>query len=104
MAILVIVLVLMITAFLLLVDDTQYVIASAADDPQVLSTFNRSSFPEHFIFGSASASYQYEGAANEDGRGPSIWDTFSHNFQDRIADGSNGDVALDFYHRYEMYR
>ncbi|KAK1552164.1 hypothetical protein Q3G72_011625 [Acer saccharum] len=99
MAIPVIVLVLMITAFLLLVDDTQYVIASAADDSQVLSTFNRSSFPEHFIFGSASASYQYEGAANEDGRGPSIWDTFSHNFQDRIADGNDGDVALDFYKR-----
>ncbi|KAK2637125.1 hypothetical protein Ddye_031917 [Dipteronia dyeriana] len=101
MAIPVIVQVLMITALLLLVDDTHYVIASNADDPQVPSTFNRSSFPEHFIFGSASASYQYEGAANEDGRGPSIWDTFSHNFQDRIAEGSNGDVALDFYHRYE---
>ncbi|CAL2264245.1 unnamed protein product [Prunus armeniaca] len=63
--------------------------------------FNRSSFPPGFIFGSASGSYQYEGAASEGGRGPSIWDTYTHNHSERIADRSNGDIALDQYHKYK---
>ncbi|CDP07698.1 unnamed protein product [Coffea canephora] len=48
--------------------------------PKNISTFNRKSFPQDFIFEAASAAYQYEGAAFEDGRGPSIWDTFSHQY------------------------
>ncbi|KAI5322155.1 hypothetical protein L3X38_031227 [Prunus dulcis] len=63
--------------------------------------FNRSSFPPGFIFGSASGSYQYEGAASEGGRGPSIWDTYTHNHSERVADRSNGDIALDQYHKYK---
>nr|Q75W17.1 RecName: Full=Furcatin hydrolase; Short=FH; Flags: Precursor [Viburnum furcatum]BAD14925.1 furcatin hydrolase [Viburnum furcatum] len=59
------------------------------------------SFPPGFLFGGGSASYQYEGAVKEGGRTPSIWDTFAHEFPDKIADGSNGDVAVDFYHRYK---
>ncbi|KAL6200677.1 hypothetical protein ACLB2K_030458 [Fragaria x ananassa] len=39
---------------------------------------NRTSFPPGFVFGTASAAYQYEGAAKEGGRGPSIWDTYTH--------------------------
>ncbi|KAG6679370.1 hypothetical protein I3842_14G127600 [Carya illinoinensis] len=62
---------------------------------------NRSSFPAGFIFGTASSSYQYEGAAKEGGRGPSIWDTFTHRYPDRIQDGSNGDVTVDQYHHYK---
>ncbi|RVW93572.1 Beta-glucosidase 10 [Vitis vinifera] len=49
-------------------------------EPVVAASFNRSSFQAGFIFGTASASYQYEGAAKEGGRGPSIWDTFSHKY------------------------
>ncbi|KAL0373963.1 UNVERIFIED_CONTAM: Beta-glucosidase 12 [Sesamum radiatum] len=62
---------------------------------------NRTSFPEGFVFGSSSSAYQYEGAASLYGRGPSIWDTFAHDFPERIADRSTGDVAVDFYHRYK---
>ncbi len=56
-------------------------------------------FPTDFVWGAATASYQIEGAVAEDGRGPSIWDTFAHT-PGKIADGTNGDVAVDHYHRY----
>ncbi|BBL79477.1 beta-glucosidase [Rubrobacter xylanophilus] len=58
------------------------------------------SFPEGFLWGAATAAYQVEGAANEDGRGPSIWDTFSHT-PGRVYRGDTGDVACDHYHRVE---
>ncbi len=57
------------------------------------------SFPRGFLWGSATASYQVEGAVHEDGRGPSIWDTFSHT-PGKTFNGDTGDVADDFYHRY----
>jgi beta-glucosidase len=57
-------------------------------------------FPEGFIWGAATAAYQIEGAANEDGRGPSIWDTFSHT-PGNIFNGDTGDVAGDHYHRWK---
>ena len=55
--------------------------------------------PPDFRFGTSTASYQIEGAATEDGKGPSIWDTFVAQ-PGRIVDGSTGDVACDHYHRW----
>jgi beta-glucosidase len=57
------------------------------------------SFPEGFVWGSATASYQIEGAVKEDGRTPSIWDTYSHT-PGRVLNGDTGDVAADHYHRW----
>ncbi|KAK2973009.1 hypothetical protein RJ640_005552 [Escallonia rubra] len=59
----------------------------------------RSSFPKNFLFGTASSSYQFEGAFLSDGKGLSNWDVFSHE-PGNIMDGTNGDVAVDHYHRY----
>lgn len=56
--------------------------------------------PEGFVLGTSTASYQIEGAVAEDGRGPSVWDTFTAQ-PGRIADGSSGAVACDHYHRLD---
>jgi beta-glucosidase len=56
-------------------------------------------FPSGFQWGCATASYQVEGAAKEDGRKPSIWDTFSHT-PGKVFEGQTGDIADDSYHRY----
>jgi beta-glucosidase len=57
-------------------------------------------FPTGFLWGCATAAYQIEGAANEDGRGPSVWDTFSHT-PGKTFHGDTGDVADDSYHLYK---
>jgi beta-glucosidase len=59
-----------------------------------------SQFPPDFVWGVATSSFQIEGAPSEDGKGPSIWDTFCQQ-PGAIADHSNGDVACDHYHRLE---
>jgi beta-glucosidase len=58
-----------------------------------------SQFPPEFLWGVATASYQVEGAVSEDGRGPSIWDTFAHT-PGKTSNGETGDHAVDHYHRY----
>jgi len=89
-------------------------LGSAALAPSALSTLTTTSaeaqgapsalalrsFPQGFLWGSATASYQVEGAVHEDGRGLSIWDTFSHT-PGKIKNNDTGDVADDHYHRYK---
>ncbi len=58
-----------------------------------------SRFPGDFLWGVAASSYQIEGAVDEDGRAPSIWDTFAHT-PGRTRGGETGDVAADHYHRF----
>ena len=57
-------------------------------------------FPPEFLWGVATAAYQIEGAVGEGGRGPSIWDVFSHT-PGAVLNGDTGDVACDHYHRWE---
>jgi beta-glucosidase len=57
-------------------------------------------FPKDFIWGCAASAYQVEGAWNEDGKGPSIWDTFVHTLG-KIANSETGDISVDHYHRYK---
>jgi beta-glucosidase len=57
-------------------------------------------FPEHFLWGAATSSYQIEGATEAGGRGPSIWDAFCRT-PGRVQNGDTGDVACDHYHRME---
>src|SRR5258708_4172761 len=70
-----------------------------ADLPQE-SRSAQPGFPNGFRWGTATSSYQIEGAVNEDGRGPSIWDLFAQK-PGTITDRSTGDTADDHYHRYK---
>uniref|UniRef100_A0A5B7C7Z5 Putative strictosidine beta-D-glucosidase n=1 Tax=Davidia involucrata TaxID=16924 RepID=A0A5B7C7Z5_DAVIN len=70
-------------------------------DAIITTALRRSDFAVDFVFGTASSAYQFEGAANKGGRGPSNWDIFTHSNPGKIKDGSNGNVAVDCYHRYK---
>ena len=65
-----------------------------------MAELTRGEFGDDFTWGVAHASYQVEGAWNADGKSPSIWDTFAHR-PGKIRGGTNGDVACDYYHRFE---
>src|SRR5580704_13846093 len=64
-----------------------------------MSTDDQFRFPQGFLWGAATAAYQIEGAPDADGKGPSIWDTFSHT-PGKTYHGDTGDVACDSYYRY----
>jgi beta-glucosidase len=74
-------------------------IAQAAPSEVKMSP-DSSFFPRDFFWGAATAAYQVEGAANEDGRKPGVWDTFSR-IPGRTKNGDTGDVACDHYHRFK---
>ena len=63
-------------------------------------SFTTATYPKDFIWGTATASYQVEGASNVDGKQPSIWDIFSH-ITGKTNNGDTGDLADDEYHRFE---
>ncbi len=65
----------------------------------ILPDFKRGDFGKNFLWGTATASYQIEGSHDKDGKGVSIWDTFSH-IDGKIKNNENGDIACDFYNRY----
>ncbi|KAK4883856.1 hypothetical protein RN001_000127 [Aquatica leii] len=60
---------------------------------------NTKKFPNDFVFGTATSSYQIEGAWNVDGKGISEWDHFTHNHPEKIADGSNADITCNSYYK-----
>ena len=66
-----------------------------------MTDFTRDDFGPDFVWGTATAAYQVEGAHDQDGRGPSIWDTFTHRPTWFGPPRATGDVACDFYHHYE---
>lgn len=75
--------------------------AAAAAGPAVAvaATGPATTFPDGFLWGCSTSSYQIEGAVAAGGRGPSIWDSFSHT-PGKVVNGDTGDVACDHYHRY----
>lgn len=74
--------------------------AGAAELPTISAPTPRA-FPQGFLWGTATAAYQVEGAVNADGRGPSVWDTFSHT-PGKTWHNETADVADDFFHRYKQ--
>lgn len=79
---------------------TAYGAASTTTPPRPAAPRSAAAFPDGFRWGTATSAYQVEGAATEDGRGPSIWDTFARQ-PGRIRDGSTGETSVDHYHRYK---
>ena len=68
--------------------------------PTTTAQITAREFPRGFLWGTATSAYQIEGAWNEDGKGPSIWDTYAHT-AGNIKNNDTGDIANDHYHRYK---
>jgi beta-glucosidase len=73
---------------------------TTGDKPAASAPAAPRTFPQGFFWGTATSAYQIEGAWNEDGKGPSIWDTYAHT-PGKMKNNDTGDVANDHYHRYK---
>ena len=83
------------------VDEPIFSYPNVFNDPE-RDTLITGTFPKGFVWGAATSAYQIEGAWNEDGKGESIWDSFSHEKEPcRIYQCQNGDIACDSYHKYQ---
>ena len=87
-------------SILLVIAVLAFVTFCGRKDPERSNTHNYIGFPRDFVWGAATSSYQIEGAATEDGKGLSIWDTYCL-VEGKVVDGSSGAVACDHYHRME---
>src|SRR5262249_50256742 len=74
-------------------------LAAAKFLPSSTNAAGDAAFPADFVWGASTSSYQIEGAVDEDGRGKSIWDVFSHT-PGRVKNGNTGDIACDHYHQW----
>lgn len=72
-----------------------------SESPDSSNVIGDRKFPDDFLFGAATAAYQIEGGWNASGKGPSIWDQFTHDHPEMIADGQNADDGPDSYHFFE---
>ncbi|KAK1664001.1 hypothetical protein QYE76_052160 [Lolium multiflorum] len=76
-------------------------VAAAVGSAATSGEISRDDFPTSFVFGASTSAYQWEGAAAEDGRTPSVWDTFARAHSGSGDDHVRGDVAADGYHKYK---
>ncbi|XP_020176474.1 beta-glucosidase 31 isoform X1 [Aegilops tauschii subsp. strangulata] len=76
-----------------------FLLLAVASQGAAAAAITKGDFPPGFVFGTGSSAYQIEGAVAEDGRKPSIWDTFTHSGYS--ADGATADVTADQYHKYK---
>ncbi|THW17859.1 glycoside hydrolase [Aureobasidium pullulans] len=70
--------------------------------PSYEANLSNAKLPENFIWGVASSAYQIEGAANAEGKGPSIWDLLAHRVPNQVADNTTGDVVAEHYYLYKQ--
>lgn len=70
--------------------------------PTYDSNLKSDDLPDDFVWGLASSAYQVEGAAKDEGKGPSIWDLIAHRYYGSVADNSTGDVVASHYYLYKQ--